>query len=369
MVNGHGVQGWDTAYVDTALFTSSISLMKSRNKDDTPVEIQQDMLTVLNSGVCSSVTYNFPVVPGGAVKLCMLLYPIASSQSVAPAAPAARHFPGLDSHGLADALYDATPVFNVNVAISTRAARFQFTGWWAKPGDTITVRIANEFLAMGMSIVIGINRDQFVTSDKDSWSRTPSSLYASAALTANVTQLAFSHGGPVLLDFPDSVLDTLPLVTLTLGLDNVVPMARFQQGVTDEAAYNASCANAAAPFASYESSLLHFFVPRPTLCSRSFAELEASAAFWDEIVPTYEVLRGLAWPRRINIIVHDYQISVGYLHSGYPIMSQELGVNSNLPTYIVVFDAAVLYDSGSWGGRKFTYKNASEKSFSYIIFV
>ena len=87
----------------------------------------------------------------------------------------------------------------------------------------------------------------------------------------------------------------------------------------------------------------------PSSAVRNLENPEAVAVFWDRVVSSHCDLAGIAVPARPERFVADQQISAGYMHSGYPIMT---GVDVATPkngALARVVDVDDLTRRGSWG--------------------
>ena len=70
--------------------------------------------------------------------------------------------------------------------------------------------------------------------------------------------------------------------------------------------------------------------------------------FWDRCVDTHHQLRGTnPYNQRRERVVNDVQLSCGYMHSGYPIMTH-LDIAQKEHDECI-FDLSKLMNNGNWG--------------------
>jgi len=82
---------------------------------------------------------------------------------------------------------------------------------------------------------------------------------------------------------------------------------------------------------------------------RAGADISAALAFWDSLWDAYNRLSPRTDPRRQRI-VPDVETSLGFMHSGYPIMTHfESVVETNDGGIPYVLDVKNLKKNGSWG--------------------
>ena len=102
-----------------------------------------------------------------------------------------------------------------------------------------------------------------------------------------------------------------------------------------------------APWAEIKGK--HMILSVPSSAVRNLDNPEDVARFWDTVVSSHCELAGVQVPARPERFVADQQISAGYMHSGYPIMT---GVDVATPKggkLARVVDVADLTKRGSWG--------------------
>jgi len=219
--------------------------------------------------------------------------------------PAAATFPNLVP---ADALRVTR-----TVQVDTDVPAWHSTGLYAAPGEMITVTVPEAAARLGLQVRIGAHTDALWQLSK--WERAPEITRVFPLSTAR-TVAASAFGGPVYVVVPPG--SKAGLVSVTLG--SVVEAPLFVRGKTDLAAWKQTIRNAPAPWAELQGDSVILTVPSRVV--RDLDDPEALMALWDRILDGYADLAGIPHKRtRPERYCTDLQISAGYMHSGYPIMT------------------------------------------------
>ncbi len=220
--------------------------------------------------------------------------------------PAAAEFPGLVPA-------EATRV-NRLVVIDTRIPEWHSTGLYAAPGEVITIRIPSAAEGRGLAVRIGSHTDTLWNLDK--WQRYPE-ISTHRPLRDEVNKVASPFGGAIFIEVP-----------ARFGMDNIevtiagaVSAPHFVRGVTTNAQWAATEKNAPGPWAELEGKRVILSVPSSAV--RNLEDPEALMAYWDEVMDNVFSLYAAPARSRPERYCVDRQISAGYMHSGYPIMTWE----------------------------------------------
>lgn len=206
------------------------------------------------------------------------------------------------------------------------------TGVYVPPGEPVVVRLPETWSDAGLSLRIGSHTDTLWGAD--AWSRHPEVSRVVPIEGTSVT-VASGFGGPLYLRVPEGTA----LGQGTLRIEGGVLYPRFVLGETDPAAFLADVASADAPLTELESH--DFVVTVPTSDVPSELDPEALMAFWDRVLASDAALAGLSERPRAERLAMDVQISAGWMHSGYPIMSYAYGPE--------LLDLPRLLREGDWG--------------------
>lgn len=235
--------------------------------------------------------------------------------------PAAADFPGTVP---ADA-----PRVTRDIRIDTTIPEWHSTGLYAAPGETIVVRAVGD--ATNYRVRIGCHTDHLWHHEK--WSRIPD-ISREWPLQPNATAVNSAFGGLVYIDVPNNQKGERTFI-----IEGAVESPRFVRGVTTPEEWRRS-REAPGPWGELESRRIIVSVPSAAL--RTLEDPEALMAFWDAISDAHATLGGVPIPpSRPHRFVPDVQISAGYMHSGYPIM-----------THLDAVDEMTTLDklrAGSWG--------------------
>ncbi|MFQ5459414.1 MAG: M60 family metallopeptidase, partial [Anaerolineae bacterium] len=275
-------------------------------------------------------THLQPVTEAEVLRRLAVLVQTYDAQTLPPeqvrAHPAARVFPGHTP--------DAAPRVGVTITVDPSVPRWHSTGLYAPAGEVLTVRVPEAASTAGLAARIGAHSDTLW--HKDEWRRMPE-ISRRFRLSAAETPIASAFGGLVYLEVPAG----MSAAPFDVEVDGGVVAPLFVLGRTTPADWRAVIRSRPAPWGELASGNMVVTVPSAAL--RDLDDPEAVMAIWDEILGLDAYLA--AWPeearRYPERIVTDEQISAGYMHAGYPIMTH-LDQSSN------VVDAAHL-SGGNWG--------------------
>ncbi|MBK7644242.1 MAG: hypothetical protein IPJ19_14560 [Planctomycetes bacterium] len=221
------------------------------------------------------------------------------------AAPSSASFPGEVPAG-------AKPVTR-KLAIELSVPGWHSTGLYAAPGAALTVDIARDLAGKQLALRIGCHTDALWNLEE--WKRMPA-ITRSVPLAQPTTQVANAFGGPVYLEVPEGLAPGAAQVLVRGAIE--APL--FVLGETSLEEWKSSIRTAPAPWAEIGSSKI--FLSVPSECVRTLDDPQALMEFWGRISDAMRDLSGLPHPRvRPERFVADVQISAGYMHSGYPIMT------------------------------------------------
>lgn len=215
-----------------------------------------------------------------------------------------------------------------------RAAAWRSTGLYAAPGELVEVVVPPELVGAGLGVLIGCHSDTLF--NKESWTRSPR-LTRSYPLDAELTPAANSFGGLVFVTVPvDSTLGTFE-VTVRGGV--VVP--RYLHGETTLDEWRGVLRDAPAPWAEVGSDRFVMSVPSSEI--RDLDDPASLMTTWDAILDADADLAAMDRQRaRAERFVLDRQISVGWMHAGYPLMAHDVSAPGLL-------DESLIRSEGSWG--------------------
>ncbi len=198
------------------------------------------------------------------------------------------------------------------VSVDTSIPGWHSTGFYAAPGEKITVSISGGLTREKLSVRIGSHKDKLWK--KDSWWRAPE-ISRRFNLKTESTDAANAFGGLVYVDVPRKC--TAGKIRVTIR--GAVEAPLYIHGVTDLEEWKKTLRHHPGPWAEIGSRKMIVTVP-----SRVIRELDSPdkvAKAWERIIDLDAELAGVSSAKsRPERIVSDVQISAGYMHSGYPIM-------------------------------------------------
>ena len=203
------------------------------------------------------------------------------------------------------------PRLSSDIEIDGDTPAWASVGRYAPAGQMVTVTIPQALAGKGIVAQIGSHTDRLW--NLDSWQRNPD-VITRWPLRAAKTEIASPFGGLIYLVIPERA----GLGKFTARIEKAVAAPRFVLGKTSEAEWRESLRNAPAPWAELETGKIILTVPSSTI--RRLDDPVALLRLWDEALDFYADLGQRPLPNRPERIVPDVQISLGYMHSGYPIM-------------------------------------------------
>jgi len=196
---------------------------------------------------------------------------------------------------------------------SPRSRYWHSTGLYAAPGELITVTVPKEVTEKGLYVRIGAHSDRLWR--KTSWARAPD-ICRRFALTQTETTAVNAFGGLVYIEAPYD----LKIGKITVTIEGAVRAPYYVLGGTDTAKWRQTIRNNPAPWGELAGRKLILTLPSKVL--RTVDDPEDLMKFWDGAMDRYAELLGRETQRRrLERFVPDVQISAGYMHSGYPLMT------------------------------------------------
>lgn len=287
-----------------------------------------------------------PIRRKDSVARALLAIELQVESSAAPeevsAHPSARAFPG-------EVTADA-PRVHREVSIDASVPGWHSTGLYAPPGEVITVT-PRGVMSAGTRLRIGSHTDHLWHLDR--WERCPDvvrsweipTVSAASARSAGsgssagersvpALRAASSFGGLIYIEIVERGTGSA-----AFEIAGAVEAPHFVLGTTSADEWT-RIRLAPAPWGELESGKVIVTVPSAFL--RELEDPTALMQFWDRISDAHATLVGIpVQPERPHRFVADLQISAGYMHSGYPIMTHLDAAKS-------MTDLETL-ERGSWG--------------------
>jgi hypothetical protein len=189
--------------------------------------------------------------------------------------------------------------------------------------------------AAGLRVRIGCHTDGLWA--LPSWPRVPD-VTMERPIEAGGTTLSSPFGGPVYVVVPEGPAGAGGTVPVTI--EGAVEAPLFVRGTTTKERWKVA-RRAPGPWAELATSKVVLSVPSETI--RALDDPEALLAFWDRVLDADADLAGIPRERRSpERYAADVEISAGYMHSGYPIMT-------HLDAAPRMVDLALLSTKGDWG--------------------
>ncbi len=213
------------------------------------------------------------------------------------------------------------------------------TGLYAPPGETVTVLAAPD-LPPGWRLRIGCHADALWSQEQ--WKRWPE-VSRSWPLCPGRNRFASPFGGLLYLEAPGAG------AALAFTLAGAVEAPFFDLQDPGSAADWARRRDAPAPWAELQGR--HLVITVPAAGVRDLDDPAPVLRWWDRVLAAQAWLAArppaTARPERF---VADIQISAGYMHAGYPVMTWlDVATPKTEGELPFVLDLATLAAEGSWG--------------------
>ena len=230
--------------------------------------------------------------------------------------PAAEVFPGSvgeEAKPVTQKIKINTSAGGWHIGSGRRNLYWHSTGLYAVPGEVITVTVTKDVTEKGLYVRIGAHNDRLWR--KSSWARAPE-ICRRFALAQTETKTANAFGGLVYIEAPYD----LKIGEITVIIDGAVRAPYYVLGKTDVEEWRQTIRNHPAPWGELAGRKLILTLPSKVL--RTVDDPEDLMKFWDAVMDHYADLLGRdPQRRRLERFVPDVQISAGYMHAGYPLMT------------------------------------------------
>jgi hypothetical protein len=261
----------------------------------------------------------------------------------------ARVFPGLVCASEPRTKVDLAMNLNYNhvqdeLRISVPPSPQFSTGLYAAPGELVIIDVPqNEY---SLSVQIGAWTDNLSLIQNSP--RDPV-IVSRSQLTPGRNYFRNLYGGHIY------IYAGRPLTTpVNLSFTNVVKSPDYILGQTDRATWEAAIRSSCVPWVELRSANMIFVVPRQYCIDRPFADIQKAMQDWDDIINIdYYLWEGLSASPVEAIdkapllpwrIVMDIKPSVGYGHSGFPIV-----VQNDYSWFDGIGNVTNINGGGNWG--------------------
>ena len=207
-------------------------------------------------------------------------------------------------------------IVSKNIEIDTRITDWHSTGLYAAPGSVVTVTLPADFTSpqgAALSVRIGCHSDHLWGLTE--WQRFPE-ITTEIPCQSEITKAVNPFGGLVYLVVPRN----FNRGKISVQIDGCVEAPLFVYGETSLEEWKNVIRNAPVPWGELASDRVILSLPSQHL--RELDDPDKVMEFWNKILDDDADLCGRPLERnRPERIVCDRQISAGYMHAGYPIMT------------------------------------------------
>lgn len=223
-----------------------------------------------------------------------------------------------------------------SVVIDTIVPGWHSTGLYANGGALIVIDAATEDGSPlpDLGLRIGAHSDRLWHLKE--WKRAPQ-IDRVFAMNRGVIRVGTAFGGLIYVVVPDDA----PLRKIRVKFGGAARAPYFVLGKTDVKQWRDSIRDYPAPWAELQSDKI--IITLPSEFVRKLDDPTELMKFWDRVADACADLATIPCERkRPERYVTDVQISAGYMHAGYPIMTQL----DAAPRFV---DLASLQRDGEWG--------------------
>lgn len=277
----------------------------------------------------------------------------------AKAHPSAQYFPGSVKAGEkvivktvqikhTQAPAAQIPIINRLVFSGIGQPTMYSTGLYAIAGKEITIRIPDSLVARNMRVRIGCHTDElqnFWSNDED-WRRMPI-VTKEVAIKQKETKVASPFGGLVYIEVPY----TEASFDAGIVISGAIQAPYFQLGKNSKEDWLAMVRDNKAPWGELASPNLTVSIPDSVL--QQIKDPIAVMTLWEKIIQGEMELAQLPQPfYRSQRLVPDEHMSLGAMHSGYPIMIHHSPSKGMISNDVIVDPQKLLTPSrggANWG--------------------
>ena len=253
---------------------------------------------------------------------------MAEQEKVWPADPSAAVYPGLARPG--------TPTIVREVSVDLAVPKWHSTGVYSPAGQALTVKIPATAVKLGLKVRVGTTQDDL--SGLGEWKRAPL-VTMELPLVKTETTFASPFGGLVYIIVPDR---PRAAASVNVVLDGGIMAPWFKLGRDTNEKFVRECAETGAPWGEIECR--DFVVTSETVGLKRVDDPEWIARFWQRVMEADQELAQWKTRRHHERICSDVQLTCGFLHDGYPLMS-----HINAERFDWAIDKEGLAGGDGWG--------------------
>lgn len=228
------------------------------------------------------------------------------------------------------------------ITIDASEKRWHSTGLWLNPFDSLTIELPSDATELGLQIRIGGHKDNHISTGKrEQWKRWPLISHF-VRINSSKKTITSPYAGLVYIDVPSNKKG---IYNITLSGASMAPL--YILGETSMQDWNHQLSKSTAPLGEIEGDYCVTTTELSSLQRKGY-DPEEIALFWDKMVLVENELASTPMQPYKERLVIDRQPSIGYMHSGYPMISSD---NPNMKDYVLGFETrrGKLLEEGSWG--------------------
>ncbi|MBI3098781.1 MAG: hypothetical protein HYY93_11155 [Planctomycetes bacterium] len=286
---------------------SAIDAIRLLPPDDSSLRPRIEKL-MAGRGTSLVPTPESPIGEDRALDRFVLAYQVVAQNAFPPAKtkahPAAAAFPG--------AVPKEARTVHRTFTVDPRVPGWHSTGLYAPAGQPVTLVLPKEAARGGLSVRIGAHTDELW--GLDTWPRVPA-VSRVFPLTEPRTDVASAFGGLLYIEVPDGAAPG----PVKVAVSGAVEAPYFELDRTKPEEWK-RLRSAPGPWAELATRKVILTVPSAEV--RDLDDPTPLLRFWDMLLDAAADLASIPRDRpRPERYAADVEISAGYMHSGYPIMT------------------------------------------------
>ncbi len=227
------------------------------------------------------------------------------------------------------------------VSIDASIPRWHSTGLWVNPFDKITIENPERTIPLGFKIRIGCHKDNLLLGKRiKSWQRWPN-ITKTIKLNSKIKTFSSPYAGLVYIEVPTKLKGKFNFI-----IKGATPAPYYIAGVTSKKNWRKQLKSTSAPLGEIQGK--YVVIETSTKALKKDYNPEKIAKFWDKTLKAiYDLAQTNPKPYPERYVI-DRQLTSGYMHSGYPIITS---YKPEMEKYVLGFETmrGKLLLDGSWG--------------------
>lgn len=224
--------------------------------------------------------------------------------------PSALNFPGYVDEA-------AGRDHKIIVRFDPAVERWQGTGLYAPPAETVQIEVPSNFISLGIKFRIGCHADKLW--EMESWTRYPE-VCREFPVTGYSNEIGIAFGGPIYVIIPPGAFppSTNPPPPVQMRFTGALAQPYFVRGVTSGDYWNETGSRGPAHWSEFGSRSIVFNIPSKLV--RGVSKPNGFMQAWDGVIEAQRAFAAATNLHYAERIVADQQPLGDRMHAGYPVV-------------------------------------------------